>query len=293
MPKKFSYNSMGTTWEITVWDDIDEVTLENLKCEIFEMSDAFDNTYSRFIKTSLVWKISEKAGIYEVPPDFLHMLSLYIDFYEPSEKKLNPLIGFTISDLGYDEHYSLIPKKDIRNTPDLFDAVLIIDESHIKTNQTVLFDFGALGKGYFVDKIADFLKEKNINRFLVNGSGDIYYSGGKSHKEPIKVGLEHPHDPSLVIGSIEIDEGAMCASGINRRKWENYHHVIDPHTNTSIGEEIVATWVIAKNAALTDALASCLFFVPPEALSKYQFEYVIMNNENKVKTSHGWNGELF
>lgn len=285
----FSYESMGTRWEIMY--DGDHHTIER---EIIVMSTAFDQTYSRFIRSSLVWKIAKKAGTYEVPQDFINMLQLYMELYEPSGKKLNPLIGFTISDLGYDDQYSLVAKDVIRPTPNLLKTVKIHQFHHghhgeIETTEPVLFDFGALGKGYFVDKIAAYLKEKGIERFLVNGSGDIYYHGD----EPLEVGLEHPDDPSLVIGTVLLREGSMCASGINRRRWGTYHHVIDPHDNTSIGEEIKATWVIASSAALADVLASCLFFVSPEALAGYSFEYLIMNADNAVKKSPGWKGELY
>ncbi len=144
-----------------------------------------------------------------------------------------------------------------------------------------------------MDKISDFLKEKGIKRFLVNGSGDIYYSNDSKEKTPISVGLEHPEDPSRVIGTVEMAEGSMCASGINRRKWAGHHHVIDPHSGASSEKGIVATWVIADSAALADALASCLFFVPPESLSSYRFEYVILNSEMRTKKSKGWKGEMF
>ena len=100
--KKVSYESMGTTWDISIWDAISDEELDILKEKIFNMSDNFDKTYSRFIRSSLVWKIAESAGEYEVPEDFISMLNAYMDLYEPSEKKLNPLVGFTISDLGYD-----------------------------------------------------------------------------------------------------------------------------------------------------------------------------------------------
>jgi thiamine biosynthesis lipoprotein len=304
--KKVSYESMGTSWEISIWDEISDEELKIIKKEVFEMSDNFDNTYSRFIRSSLVWKIAESAGVYEVPKDFVNMLKMYMDFYEPCQKKLNPLIGFTISDLGYDDVYSLKEKADIRPTPDLFETVEILEglEGHlssfkIKTAQPVLFDFGALGKGYFVDKISDYLKNKGIKRFLVNGSGDIYYSGGadKEEKIPITVGLEHPSDQTKVIGTTEIKEGSMCASGTNRRKWGEYHHVIDPLTARSTPTEqgIIAVWVIAHSATLADALASCLFFVQPERLIEkgFVFEYVIMNADNLIKKSEGWKGGLF
>ncbi len=288
---------MGTSWEITIWDEMEDAALADLRHEIFEMSDAFDKVYSRFIRTSLVWKIAKKAGTYEVPEDFMKMLQMYIDLYEPSEKKLNPLVGFTISDLGYDDAYSLMEKETVRPTPDLLDTVIFnVLEGHlsrfmIETKEPVLFDFGALGKGYFVDKLAVYLRSKNLERFLVNGSGDIYYFGS----EPIDVGLEHPDDPSRVIGTVSMTEGSMCASGINRRMWAGHHHVIDPQVNSSTGKEILATWVIAATAALADALASCLFFVPPEKLADagYRFEYVILNKEYKVKKSDGWKGEFF
>jgi thiamine biosynthesis lipoprotein len=289
---KFSYESMGTHWEISLQDGCHLVDLAAIEKEIKEMSADFDTTYSRFIKTSLVWKIAEKAGTYKVPDDFINMLRLYIELYASSNRKLNPLIGFTISDLGYDDQYSLKEKEIIRPAPDLLETVRIVQDGHhlaIRTSQPVLFDFGALGKGYFVDKIASYLKSKGIKTFTVNGSGDIYYSGS----EPIKVGLEHPDDSSLVIGTIEMNQGAMCASGINRRRWREYHHVIDPHTNTSTDETIKATWVIAENATLADALATCLFFVSPESLASYSFDYVMMNSIGTIKKSPRWKGDFF
>jgi FAD:protein FMN transferase len=290
--KKFSYASMGTTWEITLWDDIPETKAIELEKNIIALSHEFDQTYSRFIETSLVWSIAKKPGVYSVPADFINMLTLYRDLYKASDKKLNPLIGNTISDLGYDSDYSLIPKETIRRTPDLLETVTVLDDNTIETKEAVLFDFGALGKGYFVDRVTNYLKENSIDRFLVNGSGDIFYSGGKDHT-PIRAGLEHPHDPTLAIGVTELVDGALCASGTNRRSWDKYHHVIDPLTNSSVTNNIVATWVIAPTCALADAIASCLFFVEPEKLQDYTFEYVIMNTEGAIKKSPQFSGEIF
>lgn len=287
--KKFRYESMGTHWEISIWDSVDDEKLKELEENIFAMSDVFDKTFSRFIKTSLVWKIAnEGKGTYEVPEDFTKMLDMYFKLYEATGGKLNPLIGFTISDMGYDADYSLVPQEIIRMTPDLLDTVKIVDATHISVMQSVLFDFGALGKGYFVDKIASFLKEQGIRKFMVDGSGDIYYQGD----EPISVGLEHPDDKTKVIGTTEMQTGAMCASGTTRRAWDKYHHVIDPDSNDST-KGIAATWVIADSAALADSLASCLFFVVPEALAQCKFEYCIMNNENAVIASDGFRAKLF
>lgn len=284
---------MGTRWEITIWDQTSLLHLAELERNIVAMSQSFDALYSRFIKTSLVWELATVTGPQEVPDDFMAMLLVYQRLYVPSGKKLNPLIGFSISDLGYDADYSLIPKETTRPTPDFEETVQMQPPHTITLREPVLFDVGALGKGFFVDKLAGYLTKQGITRFLVNGSGDIFYSGGERGKEiAINVGLEDPRDSSKVLGVIPLKRGSICASGINRRAWSTYNHVIDPHTLTS-PTDILATWVMAPSATYADALASCLFFVPPENLSEFSFEYCLLNKDYKIKRSASFTAELF
>lgn len=288
-PASFAYESMGTHWEVSIWDPLEKDQLQKLNQEIIAMSEVFDNTYSRFIPTSLVSQISSQTGTVEVPEDFIHMLKLYEQFFKVSQKKVNPLIGNTLSDMGYDQKYSLKKKKTIHHTPDLLETVTIIDNTHIKIKEPVLFDFGGLGKGYFVDKITQFLLKNNVRNILVNGSGDINYQGDT----PITVGLEHPLDTTKVIGTLEFSRGAMCSSATNRRAWGEYHHIIDPVSLKS-PSEILAAWVTTETAALADGLTTALFFVPPEQfLPHYKFEYLLLNKDLKVKRSPGFKAVLF
>lgn len=288
-PSSFTYESMGTHWEVSIWDKVEEYLFLKIQKDIVLMSELFDQTYSRFISTSFVSRISTLTGTIEVPFDFIEMLKVYEQFFKLSQKKVNPLIGCTLSDMGYDAEYSLKKKKIIHHTPNLLDTVIIKDQNHIEIKQPVVFDFGALGKGYFVDKIFTYLVKKGFKQILVNGSGDIHYQGNKS----ITVGLEHPLDTTKVIGTIQFSKGAMCSSGTNRRAWGEYHHIIDPLTLRS-PTEILAAWVIADSAALADVLATALFFVPPDDFfSHYTFEYLLMNRHMKVKRSPGFKAILF
>jgi thiamine biosynthesis lipoprotein len=289
-PKQITYQSMGTTWTVSIWDDILDDELTSLEQVLFEMSEKFNQVYSRFLDTSLVTLLSKQTGIVEVPKDFVEMLRLYEIFYKSSNGKLNPLVGFSISDLGYDSQYSLKRQSIIRNTLNFNDTVQIIDDNHVSIREPVLFDFGALGKGYFVDLMKNFLSAKGHKRYLIDGSGDSVYVG---NGEPITVGLEHPDDPAKVIGSIKIIQGAICASGSNRRKWGSQHHIIDPQTNTS-SEKILATWVLADRTAIADGLATALFLIAPETLLKdFKFEYCLLNKDYKIKRSAGFTAELF
>lgn len=288
-PNKFSYKSMGTSWEVTIWDKIPEKTRDKIKTRVIASTNEFDSVFSRFKKNSLVSEISKQKGRIKVPKDFTRMLEVYKNLYKLSDKTLTPLIGVVLSEMGYDANYSLRPKNKFSVVPDFDQTVKIPDDETVETTRKVLFDFGALGKGYFVDKIGRILKDEGLKSFLVNGSGDIYYQGGV----PIKVGLEHPSDPTKVIGALSLKKGSVCASGTNRRKWETYNHIINPKT-LSPATDIIATWVMSDTAAIADALATALFLCPPENfLRDYKFEYLILNKDYKVKRSKGFDAELF
>jgi hypothetical protein len=127
LPHSFSYESMGTTWKVTLWDDLTQSQKEKIEHEVVTKTKHFDQTFSRFIPTSLISMLAEKTGVVEVPSDLVAMLRLYRSLYTPSMQKLNPLIGHTISDLGYDKEYSLTPKTQIRPTPQFLETLKIVD----------------------------------------------------------------------------------------------------------------------------------------------------------------------
>lgn len=288
---KFSYEAMGCEWQVSIWDDLPRADLEKLQAEIVALTSEFDATYSRFKRSSLIWQLAYQTGIFAVPEDLVAMLKYYFQFYDLSDQKFSPLIGETISDMGYDDNYSLVPKAKIAVTPPLVTSLRIIDGTHIELLAPVLLDLGGVGKGYWVDRLAAYLRRAKVKRFLVNGSGDMVYESGS---ESMTIGLEDPRDASQVIGTVVLKPGkALCSSGSNRRRWDKYHHIIDPTTQSS-PDFIVATWVIADSATVADALASCLFLVPPTSFeTRFEFDYCVMNNERKVRRSEGFEGELF
>jgi thiamine biosynthesis lipoprotein len=288
-PQQFGYESMGSRWHVTIWDPQTDDAFASLQKEITAASQQFDDTYSRFKKTSLVWKLADQVGTFEVPADLVTMLRTYFALYEASGRKLNPLIGHTISDLGYDDTYSLTPREEIRSTPDLIESIALIDDTHIELKRPCLIDLGALGKGFFVSRIATMLDALNIEHYLVDGSGDIEYRG-PAH---LDVALEDPTDTTRAIGTAHITAGATAASGRNRRQWRELHHILDPHTSLPT-KGILASWAYAGTATVADALASCLFFADPKTLrTQFPFEYCVLYDDGTAVTSPAFPGELF
>ena len=87
---------------------------------------------------------------------------------------------------------------------------------------------------------------------------------------------------------------ALCASAVNRRSWgEGLHHVLDARTGRPTSD-VVATWVIAGEALVADALATALFFVPPARLMpEFDFTFVRVNADGRIESACDLPGEMF
>lgn len=236
-------------------------------------------------------KFSMPGIIENIPTELSEMLHLYTKFHKATGGKINPLIGQAMMDAGYDPDYSLKPGK-ISSVPDFTQIIQWISPTSLSLSQPVILDLGAIGKGYFVDTVRHYLLVQGIQHFLVDGSGDLSFQSPYV-EDFLKVGMEHPNDPKKVVGVIRAQNTSICSSGINRRTWGQYHHIIDPDTKTS-PQGILATWVTAESAAVADGLATSLFLVEPESLSEmFQFEYAILSKDMAFRRSKGFLAELY
>ena len=288
MPTHFTFKAIGTTWNIDV--DMQPSEKEKLLAEIMARIDVFDKSYSRFRKDSLVTEISNKARDYSLPDDAKKMLLLYKKLYDLTSGVMSPLVGQVLSDIGYDAKYSLKPKKNIPRAP-TWNENIEYEYPILHVKNPVLLDFGAIGKGYLIDIVANIIAKHGIRDFTVDAGGDIAYGNEKG--KTLRVGLENPEDLKQVVGIAEIKNGSICGSSGNRRRWGNHHHIVDSKTAKS-PEHILALWTTTDNTMLADALSTALFFVPPETLLKeFKFEYAIIYADHSAKISANFPGHFF
>jgi thiamine biosynthesis lipoprotein len=134
----FSFEAFGTVLEIQVFDKVPKILQEKIKTEIFDYTIFFDDNFSRFKSDSLITKISNNPGIYSVPQELTEMLRHYEKFYNATNGAMNPLVGNTLSDLGYDAKYTLRPKEKISETPKLNEVVKIVSDTQIEVKEKAL-----------------------------------------------------------------------------------------------------------------------------------------------------------
>ncbi len=289
MGSSFAFDAIGTSWQIDLTDPLLPDAEERILRLIEERIAAFDVLYSRFREDSWVSRLAREGGREVLPEDAKPLFDLYQKLEHLTNGAFTPLIGKTLEDAGYDAGYSLVSKPVIR-VPKRWDEVIEYAPPHITLKEPALLDFGAGGKGYLVDLVGELLHKEGIHAFTIDAGGDILHEGGS---EALRIGLEDPEHLGKVVGAVTLERGSICGSAGNRRAWGEYHHIIDAQTLSS-PREVLATWVIARSALVADAVATALFFVPPEELSSVPgFSYILMNQKREVRYSNGLTLEFF
>lgn len=286
---RFEFEAIGTHWQIDIQDDLSKEAGVVLLQKIHDRISEFDLNYSRFRKDSLVTKMSKESGDFELPEDAELMFTLYKKMYDVTSGLVTPLIGQVIVDAGYDANYSLVPKELIK--PKTWDEVIRWENPKLTLLEPTILDFGAAGKGYLVDIVSEIIEKYGIGSYCVDAGGDMRQRNVNG--ESLKVGLEHPNDNTMAIGTIDILNQSLCGSAGNRRKWRDFHHVINPDTLSS-PKDILAIWTLAETTMLADILTTGLFFVGPEILQKhFKFEYLVLKADFSIEKSASFNAEIF
>lgn len=283
----FDFEAIGTKWVIDLYDNpLDRLDLEN---KITKEISAFSKIFSRFDPDSEISKAAKHVTEIKITESYLEIITLYKKLYRITGGKFTPLIGNLLEDAGYDKEYSLKSKK-LRIILK-WEDVIALNKNTLEIKRPSILDFGAGGKGFLVDLVSKILEDNNIKSYCIDAGGDILYK--IKNGEPLKVGLENPDNFNEVIGVCEIKNQSLCGSAGNRRKWGNFHHIMDPEKLDSV-KEIKAVWVIAENGLLADSLSTALFLTIPESLlNEFKFEYLIVESSGLFKKSENFPGEVF
>ena len=274
------FDAIGTRWEIE--GDLDDERREAVSASIAR----FDDEWSRFRDDSAVSRLAAQGGRLD-SPDAAPMLDAYSALSTATGGAVNPLVGDSLSAIGYDASYSLRGGEPVAAPAD-WTSVLEWDEAGVTASTPALVDVGALGKGRLVDLVMGLLAEVPGD-VVVDAGGDIRVRGGA-----VRIGLEHPYDASQAIGVVSVRDGALCASAVNRRAWgDGLHHVLDARTGVPV-RTWAATWALASDAMRADAVATALFFDGgPELAAGWGIEWVRMTTDGRVEHSPRCPAELF
>jgi len=286
------FEAIGTLWSIDIFTSKPSFDIAQLDTQLHTRIAQFDTDYSRFRSDSLVMKMAHQPGKYTLPADAQPLFDLYFKLYTLSEGAFTPLIGNLLDQTGYDATYSFesLPAEEIQTVPS-WENTLTYAFPHLEMLQPAILDFGAAGKGYLIDVIAEMLRQNDCQDFTIDGGGDIFHATVSN--SDLEIGLENPLNTKEVIGTVAIHNQSLCASAGNRRKWLKYHHILNPYTKTS-PTTVIASWVVAPTALVADAIATALFLVPLSKLKQiFEFEHAVLTADQRLHYSDNFRVKLY
>jgi len=248
-PDTFQFDAIGTRWWI---EPIDSTLNDPIKRKLLAVARDFDHDYSRFIDGSIIDRLNRGQVVHRPPDDLLELFRLSKEFFDVSRGVFNVSVGGVLHERGYGARSKAAPVY-----PDPWPYV-VYDHRSARLEHTMTIDFGGLGKGWLIDRFSDILRSYDVQKFIVNGGGDVYVSSDS----PVEIALENA-EGTKTIGSTKLRNQALAVSSNTKRRWvhygQEYAHLVHPTEHTS---DVRAAYVKADSAVVADAMATVLYLQP-------------------------------
>lgn len=275
----------GTTYSIIYLNDSN-----NYKKEITNLFDEINNSLSTYIPTSDISKINSGNTSISVDDYFLEVFEKSNKIFEETNGFFDPTVGTLVNAWGFG------PEKEIKDLGKAqldslmqfvgLNKVSIKNRKVVKENPEIYLDFNSIAKGYAVDVIYRFLKQKNIDNFLVEIGGEIRAKGENDRKLPWRIGIDDPNkdDTRTVSKLIDLSNQSIASSG-NYRKFRvdkngnKFVHTINPKTGFATESNLLAATVIGEmDCADADGYATAFMAMGLEKTK----EFIEKNESIKV-----------
>jgi thiamine biosynthesis lipoprotein len=147
--------------------------------------------------------------------------------------------------------------------------LLELDESNLSIRfkrPGVMLDFGAIGKGYAIERAALLLREAGVGSALIHGgTSTVYGLGSAPDGEAWKVAVEYPESPDTapeLLTVVPLQDEALSVSAVWGKFFTGdnnkiYGHVMDPRSGEPASQALLAA-VIVPEATDSDALSTAL-----------------------------------
>lgn len=274
-----SGKTMGTTYHIkVVKGSFDSVA--NLQEEIDERLAQINKSMSTYQKESEINQFNRMARVgeaFKASDDFYRVMSLGRQLHALTSGAWDGTVDPLVKLWGFGNRGSSnrIPEKSeiesvLQNVG--FDQIDISEDKKITKKKPVLgVDLASVAKGYGVDQIAQLLRDKGFEDFIVEIGGEVFASGLRMDGGMWRVGINIPEKDApadAVYKVVAMSNKGFATSGDYRNFFEidgrSYSHVLDPRTGYPVSNGVVSASVLASDCAFADGLATALMIMGPK-----------------------------
>lgn len=234
--------------------------------------------YHYYPEVNNLYLLNKNAGkeALTVAPEIIDLLNFSKELYTLTDGQTNIAMGSVLSiwhdyrtkGTEYPDHASL-PSMDELSEAALHTDIekIIIDETastvYLEDSKMSL-DVGSVGKGYAVQKVAEYARELGYTNIAISVGGNIATVGGASEKEDWRFGIQNPFldEENPLIKKVDISDMCLVTSGDYQRFYvvdgKEYNHIIDPDTLMP-ADYFKSVSIIINDSGKADALSTALF----------------------------------
>ena len=263
----------GTVYHVTYQNS------DNLNDQIVTELNKVDSSLSMFNKQSVITKVNDNQDI-EVDQMFGDVFTLARTVSADTDGAFDITVAPLVNAWGFGFKSGNMPSRhtiDSLRTFVGYKRVELHDSRIVKADPRVMLDCSAIAKGYGCDVVAELLRRKGIDNFMVEIGGEVVTSGISEKRVPWKIGVTKPSDDSLSVNNelqtvLNITDKAMATSGNYRnfyyKNGKKYAHTIDPATGYPVQHSLLSATVISDRCAKADAYATAFMVMGLEKAKK-------------------------
>jgi FAD:protein FMN transferase len=269
-----SGNTMGTSYNIKFIREPGKQT----QIGIDSLLVIFNKSLSTYDPESELSRLN-RDSIFQVRSNYLkEMLNRGGEYWDNTYGAFDPSVMPLVNFWGFGfEDRSEIDSSRIETILESigFEKIQVGTDYLVSKQPSSMLDFSAIAKGYGVDMVADFLKERGYKNFMVEIGGEIFCYGLNANEDPWLIGIEDPSSlgqrkAHLVLG---LSDKGMATSGNYRNFYwldgKKVSHTIDPKTGYPAESDLLSVTVISKDCAFADAYATAFMVMGKD--SAFQF----------------------
>lgn len=259
-----------------------EIQVNRLKNKLMEYHKLYD-IYNVYEGINNIKTINDNAGIAPVVVDkeIIELLKMSKEMYGRTEGQVNVAMGSVLSiwhdyrEKGLDDpKNAVLPMmKELENAALHTDiSHMIIDEEASTVyleDKEMSLDVGGIGKGYAVQKTADYARKIGIEDMLLSVGGNVCVLGEKLDGSMWKIGIQNP-DPNSgeqYAQKVQVTDSCVVTSGDYQRYYvvdgEKYSHIIDPDTLMP-ADYFASVTILTKDSGVADAMSTAIYNMPME-----------------------------
>lgn len=242
---------------------------EDYQKDIQQLFREFDGSLSMFNDTSLITRINQGDSSVIVNDYLRTVLNKSLEVSELTQGAFDITVAPLVNLWGFGfKNAENVSQQTVDSILQFvgYDKIHLLEDGHVtKDDPRIILDASSIAKGYMCDVVADYLKSKDVNNFMVEIGGEITCAGHNSKGKLWSIGINEPIEDSLQTTNIlrdimHLTDCSVATSGNYRNFYykdgRRYAHIIDPHTGYPAQYDILSSTVVAPNCITADALAT-------------------------------------